>query len=126
MIYLCNGISSSMLRDPNMKQIPYSLSEGEFIELIRTIPFKSVIGHSDLADTLTMITGRDIMFNREAIQVSYDDCILLVSLNGRLPEHPRLVEYKGRLNYAFIRFEKQNANDFNNTMAKIHEIKEAV
>ena len=125
MIYLCNGISNSMLRDPNMKQIPYSLSEGEFIELIQRIPFKSVIGHSDLADALTMITSRDIMFNREAIQVSYDDCILLVSLNGRLPEHPRLVEYKGRLNYSFIRFEKQTAIDFNNTMAKIHEIKEA-
>lgn len=108
-----------------MKQIPLPLSELEFIELIQTVPFKSVIGHQDLADALTMITSRDIMYNREAIQVNYDDCILLVSLNGRLPEHPRLVEYKGRLNYSFIRFEKQTGNDFANTMNKINEIKEA-
>ena len=125
LIYLCNGLSESMKRDPNMKQIPLPLSESEFIELIQNIPFKSIIGHQDLADALTMITGTDILYNRQAIRVGYDDCILLVSLDGRLPEHPRLVEYKGRLKYSFVRFEKQTTEDFANTIAKINEIKEA-
>ena len=126
MIYLCNGISSSMLHDPNMKEIRMSLSESEFCELIQNTSFKSIIGHEDLADALTMITDKEIKFNRQAIRVGYDDCILLVSLDGRLPEHPRLVEYKGRLKYSFVRFEKQSAEDFANTLAKINEIKEAV
>lgn len=125
MIYLCNGISSSMLHDPNMKEIRMSLSESEFRDLIQTVTFKSIIGHEDLADALTMITDKEIKFNRQAIRVGYDDCILLVSLDGRLPEHPRLVEYKGRLKYSFVRFEKQSAEDFANTLAKINEIKGA-
>ena len=126
MIYLCNGVSNSMLRDPNMKQIPYSLSEREFVELVRNTDFVSVIGHKSLAEALTDITGINIPYNRTAIQVNYDDIILLVSMNGRLPEHPTKVEYKGRMNYNFIRFEKQTSNDFSNTLNIIHEIKETV
>lgn len=126
LIYLCNGVSNSMLRDPNMKQIPYSLSEREFVELVRNTDFVSVIGHKSLAEALTDITGINIPYNRTAIQVNYDDIILLVSMNGRLPEHPTKVEYKGRMNYNFIRFEKQTSNDFSNTLNIIHEIKETV
>lgn len=125
MIYLCNGISSSMLHDPNMKEIRMSLSESEFIELVQNVPFRSIIGHRDLADVLSMITKTEILFNRQAIRVGYDDCILLVSLDGRLPEHPTYVEYKGKLKYSFVRFEKQTSEDFANTIAKIKEIKEA-
>ena len=125
MIFLCNGISSSMLHDPNMKEIRMSLSESEFCELIQTVPFESIIGHRDLADTLTVITGTEIQYNRQAIRVGYDDCILLVSLDGRLPEHPTSVEYKRRLKYSFVRFEKQTTEDFANTLAKIQEIKGA-
>lgn len=126
LIYLCNGVSNSMLRDPNMKQIPYSLSEREFVELVKNTDFVSVIGHKSLAEALTDITGIEIPYNRTAIQVNYDDIILLVSMNGRLPEHPTKVEYKGRMNYNFIRFEKQTSNDFSNTLNIIHEIKETV
>ena len=115
-----------MLHDPNMKEIRMSLSESEFRDLIQSVSFKSIIGHQDLADALTMITDTQIQYNRQAIRVGYDDCILLVSLDGRLPEHPRLVEYKGRLKYSFVRFEKQTTDDFANTLAKIQEIKEAV
>jgi hypothetical protein len=115
-----------MLRDPNMKQIPYSLSEREFVELVKNTDFVSVIGHKSLAEALTDITGINIPYNRTAIQVNYDDIILLVSMNGRLPEHPTKVEYKGRMNYNFIRFEKQTSNDFSNTLNIIHEIKETV
>lgn len=125
-IYLCNGVSNSMLRDPNMKQIPYSLSEREFVELVKNTDFVSVIGHKSLAEALTDITGIEIPYNRTAIQVNYDDIILLVSMNGRLPEHPTKVKYKGRMNYNFIRFEKQTSNDFSNTLNIIHEIKETV
>lgn len=111
MNYLCNGISESMKRDPNMKQIPFSLSESEFINLIHKGNFKSCIGHQNLADCLTKIAGKKIRYNRASITVNYDDLILLVSLKGRLPEHPNYVEYKGRLNYSLLRFEKQSLED---------------
>ena len=122
MIYLCNGFSQSMMRDPNMKQIPFPLSENEFKELVQKSEFTSVIGHNDLAECLSRITGEYIEFKRRAITVNYDDLILLVSLNGRLPEHPNFVEYKGRLNYTFLRFEKQTAEDIAESIHKIHEI----
>ena len=122
MIYLCNGISESMKRDPNMKQIPYSLSESEFIGLIHRVHFKSCIGHDSLARCLSKLTGKKIPYNRVSIQVNYDDVILLVSLNGRLPERPNYVEYKGRLNFSLLRFEKQTQLDLENSLNKIKEI----
>ena len=123
MIYLCNGVSESMKRDPNMKQIPYSLNESEFIDLIHTTNFKSCIGHESLARCLTRLTGKHILYNRAGIQVNYDDVIILVSLSGRLPENPDYVEYKGRLNFSLLRFEKQSQIDFKNSLNKIKEIK---
>ena len=78
-----------------------------------------------LAQYLTELTGLEIPFNRKAIQVSYDDMILLVSMNGRLPEHPTFVDYKGRLNYTLVRFGKQSQANFIESMMKIEEIKEA-
>ena len=85
----------------------------------------SVIGHQLLADYLSELTQMDILYNRKAIQVNYDDLIILVSMNGRLPEHPRTVDYKGRLNYTLVRFEKQTNADFLESISKINEIKEA-
>lgn len=126
MIYLCNGFSESMKRDPNMKQIPYSLSESEFVDIIHNSRFKSCIGHESLARCLSRVTGKEILYNRASIQVSYDDVILLVSLNGRLPEHPSYVEYRGRLNYSFMRFEKQTPMDMENSKNRIKEIMEAL
>lgn len=126
MIYLCNGVSDSMMRDPNVKQINYGLSESEFVDLINHAQFESVIGHQALADVLSLITGVDIPYNRKNININYDDILIVVSMTGRLPEHPKKVDYKGRLNYSFKRFEKQTGNDFANTISKINEIKEAV
>ena len=123
MLYLCNGFSESMKRDPNMKQIPYPLSESEFVELIHNTRFKSCIGHESLARCLSKVTGKEILYNRASITVNYDDVILLVSLTGRLPEKPNYVEYKGRLNYSFVRFEKQTQMDIENTLNRIQEIK---
>lgn len=125
MLFLCNGISSSMLHDPNMKEIRYALSESEFIKLVQSGKFQSIIGHKDLANALSEITNFDIEYNRQAIRVNYDDCILLVSVDGRLPEHPTAVSYKGKLKYTFVRFEKQTQEDSSNSLAKINEIMEA-
>ena len=123
MIYLCNGKSESMKRDPYMKDIPYPLTESEFVDLIHNSRWKSCIGHASLARCLSKVTGKEILYNRANVTVSYEDVILLVSLNGRLPEHPNYVEYKGRLNYSLIRFEKQNQLDMENSVNIIEKLK---
>lgn len=115
MIYLCNGKSESMKRDPYMKDIPLPLTEAEFVDLIHNAHWKSCIGHESLARCLSKVTGKEILYNRANVTVSYEDVILLVSLNGRLPEHPNFVEYRGRLNYSLIRFEKQTQIDMENS-----------
>ena len=115
-----------MKRDPNMKEIPYPLSESEFVDLINHSEFTSVIGHEDLARCLSRIAGKTIQYNRRGIQVNYDDLVLVVSLSGRLPENPSYVEYKGRLNFSLKRFEKQTQDDMLLSMQKIEEIKEMV
>ena len=110
-VYLCNGFSESMKRDPNMKEIPYPMNIKEFTNFINHGKWVSVIGHQNLADCLTKITGKHIPYNRRGITVNYDDFVIVVSLSGRLPENPTHVEYKGRLDFSFKRFEKQSASD---------------
>ena len=70
----------------------------------------------DIADL-----GLEPLFAR--YDADYDDVLILVSLKGRLPEHPTYVEYKGRLTYSFVRFEKQTMLDIENSLKKIEEIK---
>ncbi len=124
MRYLTNGFSISMFRDPNMKPVLYSLSEEEFIKLINHGDFKSVIGHEDLSKLLTKLTGKKIPYNRRGIMLNYDDEMIVVYLTGRLPEHPTFVQYKGRLNFSYIRFEKQSQADMLQSLSRIEQITE--
>lgn len=122
MRYLCNGFSLAMPRDPNTKNLPYSLTEAEFINLVNHGNFKSAIGHQKLADCLTRLTGKKIPFNRRGITLNYGDEILVVYLTGRLPENPSFVEYKGRLGFAYVRFEKQSQMEIAETINKLDKI----
>lgn len=126
MIYLCNGFSNGMCVDPRIKRIDEPISEDEFIEIIHNCNFKSAIGHEALANCLSKITGKRIIRNRLNLNCTYDDILLMVSLQGRLPEHPTYVEYKGRLNYSVVRFEKQTMLDIENSLKKIEDIKMGV
>ena len=111
-----------MPRDPNTKPLPYALTEEEFINLVNHGRFKSAIGHQQLADCLTRLTGKKIPFNRKGITLNYEDEVLVVYLTGRLPENPSFVEYKGRLNFAYVRFEKQSQLEITETINKLNKI----
>ncbi len=124
MIYLVNGISSSMLHDPNVKELRYSLSKSEFTDLINNVKFRSIIGHRQLAEVLTEITNKEIAYNRQAIRLDYSDYLLLVSIDGRLPEHPNQVDYEGKLRFYFVRFEKQSIEEMCETLSIINNLKE--
>ena len=122
MLYLCNGKSEAMKQDPNMKDIPYSLTEEEFRNIILNAEFTSIIGHEKLANCLTKITGKKIVYNRKSITLRYNDEVIVVYLTGRLPENPSFVEYKNRINYSYIRFEKQSQSDMLQSLVRIKEI----
>ena len=111
-----------MFIDPRIKRIDEPISESDFVDLIHNCDWKSAIGHEDLAKCLSKITGKEITKNRLNLNVGYDDVLIMVSLKGRLPEHPTYVEYKGRLTYSFVRFEKQTMLDIENSLKRIEEI----
>ena len=120
MIYLCNGISSTMMIDPRVKQINEPLTTYGFKDLIQKTEWESALGHRDLANCLSKLTGKQIKPNRLNLKVGYDDKIILVSLKKRLPEHPGYVEYKGNLTFSFVRFEKQNENEVRFKKERFH------
>ena len=121
-LYLTNGFSDSMLRDPSSTVINYPLSKEQFINIIHNEDYTSVIGHDNIADYLSELTGKEIHKNRQGITLGYDDEVLVVSLMGRLPEHVRHVEFKGRLNINYKRFEKQSTDELLKSEARINEM----
>ena len=118
MIYLCNGISSSMMIDPRVKQINEPLTEDGFKDLIQSSEWKSALSRQDLANCLSKLTGKHIRTNRLSLKVSYDDKIILVTSKKRIPE-----EHKDNLTFSFVRFEKQNEKDIIKSLRIINEIK---
>lgn len=122
MLYLVNGFSEAMKRDPNMKDIPYSLTTEQFVNIIRNTNYTSVIGHDNIANYLSQLTGKDIQKNRQGITLNYDDELIIVSLLGRLPEDVRHVEFKGRINFTYKRFEKQTLAELLESETRINEM----
>ena len=123
MLYLCNGFSNTMVVDPRIKRIDEPITESEFIEIVHNCEFKSAIGHEQLANALTKLTGKSIQRNRCNLNCTYEDVLLMVSLQGRLPENPTFVQYRGRLNYSVVRFEKQTLMDIENSLRVVEKIK---
>ena len=121
-LYLVNGFSQAMLRDPTIKEINTSLTEEEFINIIHNNKYKSVLGHQVYADYVTKITGINVPKNRQGITLTYEDTVILISLNGRLPEHVKDVEVEGRANFTFKRFEKQTTEDLLKSSKMIEEM----
>jgi len=105
-----------------MKDIPYSLTTEQFVNIIRNTNYTSVIGHDNIANYLSQLTGKDIQKNRQGITLNYDDELIIVSLLGRLPEDVRHVEFKGRINFTYKRFEKQTLADLLESETRINEM----
>lgn len=122
MLYITNGYSDSMQRDPATRIINYSLSQEQFIDIINHADYISIIGHDNIAEYLTKLTGRTFHKNRKGITLNYDDEVIAISLMGRLPEHVRHVEFKGRVNFTYKRFEKQSASDLLKSEQRINEM----
>ena len=121
-LFLTNGFSDAMLRDPAMKIINAPLSKEQFINIIHNTNYTSIIGHDSIANYLSDLTGKEIHKNRQGITLGYDDEVIVVSLMGRLPEEVRHVKFKGRINFTYKRFEKASADDLLKSEARINEM----
>lgn len=122
MIYLCNATSESMMNDPRIKELHEPLTESQFINLTHQVKWKSAIGHEPIAYCISKLIGKNVSRNRANLNLGYDDVVLLVSIKGRLPEKPNLVEVKGNLTFALVRFEKQSLLDIEKSQNLINEL----
>ena len=122
MLYITNGFSDSMQRDPSATVINYPLTQEQFVDIIHHTDYVSIIGHENIAAYLTQMTGKTIQKNRQGITLNYNDEVIVISLLGRLPEHVRHVEFKGRVNFTYKRFEKQSTDDLLKSEARINEM----
>ena len=111
-----------MCIDPNIKRIDEPLTRQQFIEIVLNSTWKSAIGHKKMADCLTRLCGVEIPHDRINLNINYDDLLLMVSLKGRLPENPSYVDYKGRLMFSLVRFEKQTIEDIEKSQKILNEI----
>lgn len=122
MLYITNGFSDSMQRDPSATVINYPLTQEQFVDIIHHTNYVSIIGHENIAEYLTKMAGKPIPMNRQGITLNYNDEVIVISLLGRLPEHVRHVEFKGRVNFTYKRFEKQSTDDLLKSEARINEM----
>ena len=111
-----------MQRDPSATVINYPLTQEQFVDIIHHTNYVSIIGHENIAEYLTKMAGKPIPMNRQGITLNYNDEVIVISLLGRLPEHVRHVEFKGRVNFTYKRFEKQSTDDLLKSEARINEM----
>lgn len=121
-LYITNGYSDAMQRDPSVKIMNYPLSEEQFINIVHNTDYVSIIGHDNIAKYLSKLTGKTIHKNRQGITLNYGDEVICISLLGRLPEQVRHVEFKGRVNFTYKRFEKQTLAELLESETRINEM----
>ena len=122
MLYITNGYSDAMQRDPSATVINYPLTREQFIEIVNCNDYVSIIGHDNIAEYLSQMTGQPIQKNRQGITLNYGDEVICISLLGRLPEEVRHVKFKGRVNFTYKRFEKQSLSDLLKSEERVNEM----
>jgi hypothetical protein len=82
--YLSNAFSLGML--PNGGLVNIVELEDKYVKSILQDGFVSAVGHQSTADFIKLITGIDVPVNRVAITLQPDDKVIVLQLQGRLPE----------------------------------------
>ena len=89
MVYVTNAFSINML--PPQKSMCtvefYKLTTEEARHIVSEYPFRSYIGHADLANIASQILGVQLEVNRETLILQEGDRVLVIQYRGpRLPE----------------------------------------
>jgi hypothetical protein len=88
MLYVTNAFSINMLPQTNFCVVDFhKLTTEEARELLASKPFRSYIGHPDIANIASQILGVQLEVNRETLTLQEDDKVLVIQYRGtRLPE----------------------------------------
>ncbi len=82
--YLSNAFSLGML--PNGGLINIVELEDKHVKSILQDGFISAVGHQSTADFIKLLLGIDVPVNRVAITLQPEDKVIVLQLQGRLPE----------------------------------------
>ncbi len=82
--YLSNAFSLGML--PNGGLINIVELQDEHVKFILQDGFISAVGHQSTADFIKLLLGIDVPVNRVAITLQPEDKVIVLQLQGRLPE----------------------------------------
>jgi len=82
--YLANSFSLGMLPDGGLINIVPL--EDKHVKSILKDGFVSAVGHQSTADFMKLLLGIDVSVNRVAITLKHGDKVIVLQLQGRLPE----------------------------------------
>ena len=100
MIILSNAFSYNMISVFPCAQIAQELSLEEFAKELKKGGWKSSIGHADMANMLTEMTGVAIEMNRCNDSLSVGDTLLIAQYSGpRLPEGATALPEGAKIKY---------------------------
>lgn len=86
-VILANAFSLQMLSGPVQNLVVTSLTLKEIKVELSSAYFLSIVGHSDTANILTELLGKEVKCNRESIILTQEDILVVAQvIGGRLPE----------------------------------------
>jgi len=88
MLYVANAFSINMLPQKSVCIVEFhKLTTEEALRIVSERPFRSYIGHADLANIASQLLGVQLEVNRETLTLQEGDRLLVVQYRGpRLPE----------------------------------------
>jgi hypothetical protein len=88
MLYVTNAFSINMLPQKSMCTVEFhKLTTEEARRVMSGYPFRSYIGHADIANLASELLGVQLEVNRETLVLQEGDRLLVVQYRGsRLPE----------------------------------------
>jgi hypothetical protein len=115
MLYVTNAFSINMLPQKSVCFVEfYKLTTEEARHIIAEYPFRSYIGHADIAALASQLLGVQIEVNRETLTLQGGDHLLVIQYRGpRLPEGATQLPEGAQIEFwlAYISYTEDGGDD---------------
>jgi hypothetical protein len=104
MLYVTNAFSINMLPQSLFCIVHFGkLTTEEAREILSSKPFRSYIGHTDIAHIASQLLGVQLEVNRETLTLQEGDSVLVVQYRGpRLPEGATQLPEGAQIEFWFV------------------------
>jgi hypothetical protein len=104
MLYITNAFSINMLPQTSFCAVNFhKLTTEEARQCLSRHPFRSYIGHPDIAALASQILGVQLEVNRETLTLQEDDFVLVIQYRGpRLPEGATQLPKGAQVEFWFV------------------------